>query len=113
LVDDDSEFRALATGVLRGWGLDPVYQAATVAQALTETARCEPEVVLVDVRLPDGNGYALATELTARDHPPRVVLISGDSDAGDDLRAKRVGAVGFVAKHELLDGHLQRLIDTR
>jgi two-component system nitrate/nitrite response regulator NarL len=103
----------VAIGVLRGWGLDPVYEAVTVAQALTETTRSGPDVVLVDVRLPDGNGYTLATELAARDHPPRVVLISGDSDAGDDVRAKRVGAVGFVAKHELLDGHLRRLIGTR
>lgn len=90
-----------------------MFEAATVAQAMTETARREPETVLVDIRLPDGNGYTLATELAARDHPPRVVLISSDSDAGDDVRAKRVGALGFVAKHELIDGRLRKLIGAR
>lgn len=113
LVDDDPEFRALALGVLRGWRLDPIYEAETIAQALSETARGEPEVVLVDIRLPDGDGYVLAAQLAALDHPPRVVLISGDSDAGDDARARRVGAAGFVAKHELVDGRLRELIDSR
>ncbi len=111
LVDDAPDFRVLAVRVLRGWGLDPVYEAETVAQALTETARSQPEVVLVDVRLPDGDGYALARRLAALDRPPRVVLISGDSDAGDDARARQVGAVGFVAKHELSEGRLRELID--
>jgi CheY-like chemotaxis protein len=110
LVDDDPEFRTLAAGVLRRWGVRQVFEAATVAEALTETARHEPETVLVDIRLPDGNGYALATQLAEREHPPRVVLISSDSDAGDDMRAQRVGALGFVAKHELVDGRLRKLI---
>jgi CheY-like chemotaxis protein len=113
LVDDDPEFRALAASVLRGWGVESVSEAATAAQALSETARRDPETVLVDIRLPDGDGYTLATQLAARDHPPRVVLISGDSDAGDDSRAKRVGAVGFVAKHELIDGRLRKLVGAR
>jgi two-component system nitrate/nitrite response regulator NarL len=113
LVDDDPEFRALETGVLRGWGVRQVFEAGTVSEALIETARHEPETVLVDIRLPDGNGYTLATELTARERSPRVVLISSDSDAGDDVRAERVGALGFVAKHELIDGRLRLLIGTR
>jgi CheY-like chemotaxis protein len=110
LVDDDPDFRSLAVGVLRGWGLDPIHEAETAARALSETARREPDVVLVDVGLPDGDGYSLAAELAARERPPRVVLISGDSDAGDDARARRVGAVAFVAKHELVDGRLRELI---
>lgn len=113
LVDDDPSFRALAAPVLRGWGHDPVYEAATVDEALRETIRRAPDVAVVDVRLPDGSGYALAMALAELDRPPRVVLISGDSDAGNDARAQRVGAVGFVAKHELFDGRLRELIGDR
>ena len=110
LVDDDPSFRALAAGVLRRWGHDPIYEAATVAEALRETTRRAPDIALLDIRLPDGNGYALAIALAELDRPPRVVLISGDSDAGSDARAQRVAAVGFVAKHEFFDGRLRELI---
>ena len=110
LVDDDPTFRVLAAEALRGWGHDPVWEASTAAAALAEASRRAPDTALVDICLPDGDGYTLASALAALDRPPRIVLISGDSDAGNDTRAQHVGAVAFVAKPELFDGRLRTLI---
>jgi CheY-like chemotaxis protein len=100
VVDDDAGFRSLAVGMLRAEGHDRVYEAATVAEALRQAARAAPEAALVDIGLPDGDGVALARALAAPPRATRVVLISADADASDDLTAASVGAVGFVAKEE-------------
>ena len=67
--------------------------------------------MLVDVGLPDRDGFTLAAELSRLAHPPRVVLISADADAGDGDSARRAGAVGFVFKEELAGPRLQSLLE--
>ena len=67
--------------------------------------------MIVDIGLPDGDGFGLTEQLVALPSPPRVVLISTDADAGNRTAAQRVGAVGFLPKDELLGGDLQGLID--
>lgn len=111
VVDDDDGFRSLAVGMLRAAGLDRVYEAETVAGALTAAAELAPDVALVDIGLPDGDGLQLASELARLVSPPRVVLISADADAAGDAAAQRVGAVGFVAKDELEGARLRSLLD--
>ena len=111
MVDDDDGFRSLAVGMLCAAGHDRVYKAGTVAGALTAAAELRPDVALLDIGLPDGDGLQLACELAALPDPPRVVLISADAGAADDAAAQRVGAVGFVAKEELGGAQLRRLLD--
>lgn len=113
LVDDDDGFRSLAVCTVRAAGLDPVHEASTVAGALTAAAKLRPEAALVDIGLPDGDGFQLARELAALPDPPRVVLISADADAADDAAAQRAGAVGFVAKENLEGARLRRLLGDR
>ena len=67
--------------------------------------------VIVDIGLPDGDGFGLTEQLVALPSAPRVVLISTDADAGNGAAARRVGAVGFLPKDELLGGVLQRLLE--
>lgn len=113
LVDDDDGFRSLAVGTLRAAGLERVYEASTAAGALTAAAELRPDAALIDIGLPDGDGFQLARELAALPHPPRVVLISADVDAADDAAARRAGAVGFVAKEDLEGARLGRLLGRR
>lgn len=110
LVDDDDAFRSLAVDMLRAAGHDPVYEARTVAGALSAAAELQPDVALVDIGLPDGDGFQVADELGELTDPPRVVLISADADAADDADVQRVGAAGFVAKEELEGARLRRLL---
>jgi DNA-binding NarL/FixJ family response regulator len=101
VVDDDASFRDVATRILRSWGHDVVGQAASVDEAITRTAELRPDTVLVDIGLPDGNGFDLTRQLMALPWPLRVVLISSDSDVANGPAAQRVGASGFFPKHEL------------
>ena len=97
VVDDDAAFRALAARLLRRWGHDVVGEAETVAEGLAMAEALQPEAVLVDVGLPDGDGGALARRLVELPWRPRVVLISSDPDAGGQSR----DSTPFLAKDEL------------
>jgi DNA-binding NarL/FixJ family response regulator len=110
VIDDDSIFRALARRMLVDCGLVVVGEADTVAAGLAAAMELRPEAALVDVGLPDGNGIALARELSALPWRPRVVLTSTDPDAASPDEIRRSGAAAFVAKDELPNAPLRRLL---
>jgi CheY-like chemotaxis protein len=110
VVDDDASFRHLASRVVTSWGHVVVGQAGSVAEAIAQTTALRPDTVLADIGLPDGDGFALTVDLLALPSPPRVVLISSDSDAANGPAAERVGASGFVPKDELPGALLRGLI---
>ncbi|HUA49873.1 MAG TPA: response regulator [Solirubrobacteraceae bacterium] len=110
LVDDDDGFRAALADTLRAAGHERVYEARTVAGALSAAAELRPDVALVDIGLPDGDGFQLACELGQLTDVPRVVLISTDADAADNAAAQRVGAERFLAKEDLGDARLRMLL---
>lgn len=110
VVDDDVRFRELAARTLSSWGHVVVGEAGTFAEAVARSAELRPEAMLVDIGLPDGDGFVLAQRLSALPWRPRVVLTSSDSDAANGAAALRMGAVGFVPKDELPGSLLQRLI---
>jgi CheY-like chemotaxis protein len=109
VVDDNEAFRSLASRILTSWGHD-VIEAGTAAEAVSCVAERGPEAVLVDIGLPDGNGFDLARELLDSTPDIRVVVISTDSDAGNAFAAQRVGASGFFAKDELMSPALKQLL---
>jgi DNA-binding NarL/FixJ family response regulator len=101
VVDDDASFRDIATRILESWGHVVVGQAGSVDEAMARTAELRPDTVLVDIGLPDGNGFDLTRQLMALPWKLRVVLISSDSDVANGPAARRVGASGFFPKDEL------------
>jgi DNA-binding NarL/FixJ family response regulator len=110
VVDDDAGFRGLAARMLTGPDMVVVGQAATAQEAVELARALRPDAVLVDVGLPDGDGVTLARWLAALAWRPRVLLTSSDRDATTHETALGVGAVGFVAKDELPDACLPRLL---
>jgi CheY-like chemotaxis protein len=110
LVDDDVAFRGLAAGILVSWGHE-VVEAGTVAEALARAAEHRSDVAVVDVGLPDGDGFELTRQLVAPPLSLRVVVISTDPAAGNASAARRAGALGFVPKDQLLTGDLRLLVD--
>jgi CheY-like chemotaxis protein len=111
VVDDDAWFRDLAARVLTGWGHVVIGEAGSIEEALARAVELRPDTALVDIGLPDGDGFALTRQLRTLPWPPRVVLISSDSDPTNAPAARRAGACGFLPKDELSDRALRRLIE--
>jgi DNA-binding NarL/FixJ family response regulator len=110
VVDDDPSFRGLAVRILARDEHVVILEADTVASAMVAALEMKPHAALVDVGLPDGDGIALAGELTALPWQPRVVLTSSDADAASPEDVRRSGAHAFVPKADLPDVPLQRLL---
>ena len=110
VVDDDPEFRRLASWLLADSGLTVVGEADSVATAVASARRLQPSAVLVDVELPDGDGITLARELAALPWHPRVVLTSVDGDIITLEQARNAGARAFVHKAELPEARLAQLL---
>jgi DNA-binding NarL/FixJ family response regulator len=111
IVDDDHIFRDRIRQVLAELGYEVVGEAATLERARAAISTLGPDAVLLDVNLPDGNGIAFARELTAGGGAPRTLLTSNDASAAPSRLVSRSGAVGFVAKTELLRTDLSRYLD--
>jgi len=112
VVDDDERFRGLARRMLAECGYVTDSEAASVADALQRTAQRMPDAFLVDVGLPDGDGFELVRRLTSSSPGTRAVLVSADSDSAAGRDARDVGALGFVAKSDLSCAVLHVLLDT-
>ena len=110
IVDDDPTFRGLARQMLMAAGLIVVGEAENVAQGLSMAEELRPDAALVDVGLPDGDGFALARQLTALPSPPRVVLTSVEADIASDGSVHSAGAEAFVQKADLPNAPLARLL---
>lgn len=110
IVDDHPSFRASARCVLESEGFEVIGEAADGASALSECARLLPDVVLLDVQLPDIDGFDVCSKLTAlAGHP--VVIMTSSRDCSDFGRlVSTCGACGFVPKAELSGDRMQELL---
>ena len=98
MVDDHHLFRAGVRAELAE-GLDIVGEAGTPAEAVAVIAATAPDVVLLDVHLPDGGGVAVLEALARLDGPaPAVLALSVSDAAGDVVPMIRAGALGYVTK---------------
>ena len=97
LVDDHAMFRAGVRAEL-GVEVDVVGEAGTVAEAVAAISRLVPDVVLLDVHMPDGGGRAVL-EAVRQTHPQVRFLALSVSDAAEDVIGLiRAGARGYVTK---------------
>jgi DNA-binding NarL/FixJ family response regulator len=110
IVDDHAPFRDAAGRVLAAAGFDVVAGAADAAGALRLARELGPDVVLVDVQLPDSDGFALARELIAGPAAPVVVLVSGRPRSDYGRLVERSGALGFIDKAEFSGPLLRALL---
>jgi len=109
IVDDHDGFRESARALLEAEGFAVVGCAPDGASALAAVRRLRPEVVLLDVQLPDLDGFAVAEQLAAVPGPPRVVLISSRDAAAYGRRLGTAPVCGFLAKRELSGASLAAL----
>ena len=112
IVDDHAAFRLGARELLAVDGYDVIGEAADGAAGLQAAAELRPDVILLDVRLPDMDGFQVAGALAARGSTAAVVLTSSSDDPLYPERATCCGARGFVAKHDVSGPTLDRLLGT-
>jgi DNA-binding NarL/FixJ family response regulator len=111
IVDDHPSFRACARALLAAEGFEIVGEAEDGASAIEAARALRPELVLLDVQLPDTDGFALAAELTRGANGPAVVLTSSREAADFGPLVSESGACGFVPKAELSGAALVALLE--
>ena len=108
VVDDHAGFRATARRMLERDGWTVIGEAADGASALTAASALRPDVVLLDIGLPDLDGFGVAERLAdAQGGGPAIVLVSSRDRSAYGGRLAASPAIGFVAKDEL-DGPVLR-----
>ena len=99
IVDDHPSFRACARMILEADGFTVIGEAEDGESALSAIQSLSPDVVLLDIQLPDMDGFAVLDRLTS-DAPPVVLVSSRDACDYDGL-IRKSRARGFIAKAEL------------
>ena len=115
LVDDDSAFRHVMSGELRRLGHD-VATAGSGEEALAHVERREPEIVLLDLRLPGMDGLAALKAIRTRNPSIEVIMLTGHGSIDTAIESIRVGAFDYVTKPCPLDEiqiRVQRAIEQR
>jgi DNA-binding NarL/FixJ family response regulator len=110
VIDDHADFRALSRQVLEGPAFSVVGEAASAAQGLAMTRALQPDVVILDVGLPDGNGFDLAGELLQSVPQPAVLLVSSRDWGQLSRRVRASGACGFLPKEELSPAAVEAML---
>ncbi len=110
VVDDHASFRSIVRRVLVADGFTIVGEAAGGVEAIRASRDLCPDLVLLDVQLPDIDGFEVAASLATQVDPPAVVLVSSRSRADYGARIEDCGARGFIAKSELSGPAVRRLL---
>ena len=113
VVDDHPSFRRFARKLLEASGFVVVGEADDAASALEAVRALRPEVVLLDVLLPDRTGLEVAETLAFEPQRPTVVLTSSHSADDLGIRLDATPVRGFVGKRDLTPTALFELIDVR
>src|SRR5919109_2380418 len=111
VVDDHAAFRSSARRLLELAGYEVVGEAGDGSSALALARELEPELVLLDIALPDMSGFDVAEALAGG--RSTVVLVSSRSAADLGSRATGSGARGFIPKDRLSEEALREVVGER
>jgi DNA-binding NarL/FixJ family response regulator len=111
IVDDHASFRSCARALLESEGFDVAGEAADGESAVALAAELEPELVLLDVQLPDIDGFAVAERLLAADPSLQIVLVSSRDRASYGPLIEQSGARGFLCKADVSRADIERLLE--
>jgi len=113
IVDDHAGFRSQVAQMLEAAGYEVVASCVDGCSGLASMSALCPDVVLLDVQLPDTDGFQLLAEFDPGDDGPAVVLISSREAADYGARVGRSGAIGFITKAELSARSLAEVLGQR
>jgi CheY-like chemotaxis protein len=110
VVDDHAEYRASLRRLLESEGYEVVAEVPNGGTAVGKAREHQPRLALVDVYLPDIDGFEVASRLAALDDAPIVVLMSSHERAEIEPLLGTSGASGFLSKSELSRARIEEFI---
>jgi DNA-binding NarL/FixJ family response regulator len=110
IVDDHAGFRSSARALLEAEGFDVVGEAVDGRSAFAAIGLLRPRIVLLDIQLPDIDGFEVAERLAGARDPPAVVLVSTRGAQAYRRRLARSPVRGFISKSELSGHALSALV---
>ena len=113
IVDDDARFRMQASDLLETDGFVVVGQAVDGASGLDAAASLRPDFVLLDIGLPDMEGFQVAQALSIDGPPPLVVLTSSRDARAYGRRLDSRDFLGFIPKERISGAAIRALVDRR
>jgi two-component system response regulator EvgA len=111
IVDDDPRFRTQAREVLEADGFAVIGEAADGASGLEAAQALRPDFVLLDIGLPDIEGFDVARDLAVNGPPPWVVLTSSRDARAYGRRLTNGDALGFIPKERISGAAIRALVD--
>ena len=111
IVDDDPRFRTQARDLLASDGFEVIGEAVDGASALEAAQALQPDFVLVDIGLPDIEGFEVAATLAVKGPPPWVVLTSSRDARAYGRRLTNGHSLGFIPKERLSGAAIRALVD--
>src|SRR5436309_9044103 len=111
IVDDDPRFRAQARDLLEADGFVVIGEAVDGASGLKAAQALQPDFVLLDIGLPDIEGFEVAKALAADGPPPWVVLTSSRDARAYGRRLTNGHSLGFVPKERISGAAIRALVD--
>lgn len=98
IIDDESDILSMMGDTFQMEGYD-VLTASDVATGMSKTLESKPDIVLIDVMLPDGDGFAVCKRIKSdRSLASKVIIMTSKIDAVDAVKANEVGADDFTVK---------------
>ena len=97
VVDDEQALLDMICSILQAYGFQNTTTAKSVREALMEAEKCPPELAILDVMLPDGNGFDLMTQLKKKGDYP-VLFLTARGEDEDKFRGFGLGADDYMVK---------------
>jgi DNA-binding NarL/FixJ family response regulator len=110
IVDDHEGFRAQARMLLEASGYNVVGEAADAESAVEAVVELDPDVVLLDVLLPDHDGFWVAEHVEKEEQRPRIIMISSRQARDYGSLLTKVPDLGFIHKPELSRSRLEEVL---
>ena len=98
LVDDDDYLRSVLSSQLRKKGVMAFAEASRASEAFEQIDTFKPDLILLDMQLPDGNGLDICQRLRAHGFQKPIILLAGQMDEGDSVKVLDKGASDYIAK---------------
>ncbi|MES2693468.1 MAG: response regulator [Verrucomicrobiota bacterium] len=111
IADDEKHVRLFAKLLLREVGITTVWEAADGVQAIELLNTHEPELLLLDINMPQMNGFDVLKELQSAGWKLPVVMLTAENSMKSVREASQLGAVGYILKHAKRDDALASLRD--
>lgn len=108
LVDDEPDLLKMVTSILSDEGFDNIVTAVSVKEGISAIQNEKPDLVILDVMLPDGDGFSLMQQIRTFSNVP-IIFLTAKDDASDRLSGLGLGADDYIAKPFLPQELLYRI----